>query len=87
VIGLTFDIVAPGGSRLHEDGLEGVVFRRREDEHDPGSEFAILLRHGPLLMQTQACVARLTRGGLTQEVPVGAGVVEVFRDHITLVET
>lgn len=84
---LTFDIVAPWGVRLHEQALDKVVLRRREAEHDPGSEVAILPRHAPLLMQTQPCVARLTRGAMTSEVPVGAGVLEVFRDSITLVET
>ena len=84
---LTFDIVASGGTRFHEQSLDKIVLRRREVEHDPGSEVAILPRHAPLLMQTQPCVARLTRGEITSEVPVGAGVLEVFRDIITLVET
>ena len=84
---LTFDIVTPQGARLHEEAVDRVVIRRREAEFDPGSEVAILPRHGPLLMQTQACVARLTRGGFTRELEVGAGVLEVFRDHVTLVET
>lgn len=84
---LTFDIVTPAGARLRETAVERVVVRRRESDHDPGSEVAIYPRHGALLMQTQASVARLTRNGLTQELPVGAGVLEVFRDHVTLVET
>jgi F0F1-type ATP synthase epsilon subunit len=84
---LVFDIVAPRGVRLHTADLDRVVLRRREAEHDPGSEVAILPRHGPLLMQTQPCVARLTRKGMTREVACGAGVLEVFRDHVTLVET
>jgi F0F1-type ATP synthase epsilon subunit len=84
---LTFDIVSPSGTRLHGTSVDCVVFRRREAEHDPGSEVAILPRHGPLLMQTQSCAVRVTREGLTQEFEVGAGVLEVFRDHVTLVET
>jgi F0F1-type ATP synthase epsilon subunit len=86
-VALIFDIVTPKGTRLHGEAVERVILRRREVEYDPGSEVAILPRHGPLLMQTQACVARLTRGGFTQELEVGAGVLEVFRDHVTLVET
>jgi F0F1-type ATP synthase epsilon subunit len=86
-VALTFDIVTPRGARLHEEAVERVVVRRREAEYDPGSEVAILPRHGPLLMQTQACVARLTCDGLTRELDVGAGVLEVLRDHVTLVET
>lgn len=84
---ITFDIVAPTGSRLHAAGLDKVVLRRREALHDPGSEVAILGRHAPLLMQTQPCIARLTRGSTTREVAVAAGVLEVYRDHVTLVET
>ena len=84
---LTLNIVAPTGTRLHEESLESVVLRRREAEFDPGSEVAILPKHGPLLMQTQACVARLTRRGVTQEVEIGAGILEVYRDQVTVVET
>ena len=84
---ITFDIVAPKGVRLHAEELDSVVFRRREAEYDPGSEVAILAHHGPLLMQTQRCVARLTCRGQIQEVAVEPGVLEVFRDQVTLVET
>jgi len=84
---ITFDIVAPGGTRFHEGALESVVLRRREAEYDPGSEVVILSKHAPLLMQVQACSVRFTRDGTTQEVEVGAGVLEVYRDYVTLVET
>jgi F0F1-type ATP synthase epsilon subunit len=84
---LTFDIVTPAGARLHETSVERIVVRRREPGHDPGSEVAIFPHHGPLLMQTQACSVRLTRAGSTEELSVGPGVVEVFHDHVTLVET
>ena len=87
MMAITFDIVAPGGTRLHEESLERVVIRRREAEYDPGSEVAILPKHGPLLMQIQPCVVRFTRLGTTREIAVGAGVLEVFRDYVTLVET
>jgi len=84
---ITFDIVAPTGARIHAPALDKVVLRRREALHDPGSEVAILAHHAPLLMQTQPCIARLTRGTTTREVAVEAGVLEVYRDHATLVET
>jgi F0F1-type ATP synthase epsilon subunit len=84
---LTFDIVTTAGTQRHEEGVEKVVLRRREADHDPGSEVVILPRHGALLMQTQPCVVRFTLREETQQLPVGAGVLEVFHDHVTLVET
>jgi F0F1-type ATP synthase epsilon subunit len=84
---LTLDIAGSAGSRLHEVAVDSIVFRRREVDHDPGSEVAILPSHGPLLMQTQPCIMRFTRAGSTHQMEVGAGVLEVFRDHVTLVET
>jgi F0F1-type ATP synthase epsilon subunit len=86
-MGLTLDIAGPAGRRLHEVAVDSIVFRRREDVHIPGSEVAILPMHGPLLMQTQPCVMRFTRAGATHQMEVGAGVLEVFRDQVTLVET
>ena len=84
---LVFDIVGARGLLLHEESLERVVIRRREEQFDPGSEFAVCPRHGPLLMQTQACRARLTRAGHTHEVDVPPGVFEVIDDQVTLVVT
>jgi F0F1-type ATP synthase epsilon subunit len=84
---ITFDMVSTQGLVLQEEGLERVVVRRREERFDPGSEFAICPRHAPLLMQTQPCTVRLTRGGRTRRVDCPAGVLEVLDDHVTLVIT
>jgi len=84
---LTFDMVTAKGLAMHEEGLERVVIRRREERFVPGSEVAICASHGPLLMQTQACTARLVRGAHTQAVDVELGVLEVLDDRITLVIT
>ena len=84
---LILDIVTPRGVELHEEGLERVVVRRREELHDPGSEVAICPRHGPLLMQTQTCTLRLTKDGHTTTVEAEPGVLEVWRDTITLAVT
>ena len=84
---LTLDIVSPRGLVACETGLDRVVVRRREPDHDPGSEIAILPHHGPLLMQTQACTVRVSRGARTDGLEVGAGVLEVLGDHVTLVLT
>ena len=84
---LAFDIVTARGLALHEEGLDRVVLRRRELLFDPGSEVGICAHHGPLLMQTQACTSRLTRGGRTTTLEVEAGVLEVLDDRVTLVVT
>ena len=84
---LTLEVVSSRGVVAHEEGLDRVVVRRREAAHEPGSEIAILPRHGPLLMQTQPCEMRWTRSGNTTELHVGAGVVEVLADRVTLVLT
>ena len=84
---LTFDIVTAKGVALHEEGLDRVVVRRREADFDPGSEVGICVHHGPLLMQTQACEARLTRGQRTTTLALEPGVLEVLDDRVTLVVT
>jgi F0F1-type ATP synthase epsilon subunit len=84
---LTFDVVTAKGLALHEEGLDRVVMRRREVDFDPGSEVGICPHHGPLLMQTQPCAARLTRGAHTRTLKVEAGVLEVLDDRVTLVVT
>lgn len=84
---LVFDIIGSRGLLFHEESLDRVVVRRREEQFDPGSEFAICPHHGPLLMQTQACRVRLTRGARTYEVEAPPGVFEVIDDQLTLVVT
>jgi len=84
---LTFDIVSATGLDLHREQLDRVVVRRREERFQPGSEFAICTRHAPLLMQTEACLVRLTRGQQTETVECPPGVLEVLDDRVTLAIT
>jgi F0F1-type ATP synthase epsilon subunit len=84
---LTFDIVSAKGLDFHEEGLDRVVVRRREERFHPGSEFAICTRHAALLMQTEECVVRLTRGARTETVVCPPGVLEVLDDCVTLAIT
>ena len=84
---LSFEIVTARGVTFREDCLERVVVRRREERFVPGSEIAIYPHHGPLLMQTQACEMRLTREGTTRSMAVDAGVLEIWKDRVTLVIT
>ena len=82
---LSLQVVGREGLVLRETGIDRIVVRRREAKHDPGSEVAICPRHGLLLMQTQACRMRLTSGREVRHVDVGAGVLEVLDDSVTLV--
>jgi len=82
---LTVEIMTPKGMSMREEGLERIVVRRREPGFEFGGEVAIYPRHGPLLMETQACRMRLTQHGLTREFDAPAGVLEVLDDHVTLV--
>jgi F0F1-type ATP synthase epsilon subunit len=84
---LSVEVVTRAGLALREGDLDRIVIRRREAAFDPGSEIAICPNHGPLLMQTQACRLRLTRGDSTRVVEVGAGVLEVLGNKVTLVVT
>jgi len=84
---LSLEVVSPCGVVARESGLDEIVVRRREPDHDPGSEVAIYPHHGPLLMQTQACEIRLTRAGQSSGLRVGAGVLEVDGEHVLLVLT
>lgn len=86
-MGLSFEHVTPRGVAYATDGLERVVVRRREDAFDPGSEVAIYAHHSPLLMQTQACTMRLVRASGSVKRRIGAGVLEVYHDRVTFVET
>lgn len=85
--GITFEVVGRDGVRVRECGLARVVLRRREPDHDPGSEVAINPHHGALLMQAAASEVRLVRGEVERSVRVPCGVVEVRGDTVTYVVT
>jgi F0F1-type ATP synthase epsilon subunit len=81
---IVLEIVTPRGLQMHERGLDEVVLRRREPDHDPGSEVAILQHHGAELMITCAHVLRYRRGERISQVTVGPGVAEVLDEHVTV---
>jgi F0F1-type ATP synthase epsilon subunit len=81
---LRLTVVTPRGVVVEQAGLDEVVLRRRETDHDPGSEVVILRRHGPLLMQTPACQVRYRRGARERRVQVGPGTAEVLDDWVTV---
>lgn len=84
---IVLEIVTPAGLTLHEAGLDEVVLRRREPDHEPGSEVAILPLHGPELMSTCAHVLRYRRGDSVSGVSVGPGVAEVLDERVTVLVT
>ena len=84
---IVLEIVTPAGLRLHETGLDEVVLRRREPDHEPGSEVAILRLHGPELMATCDHMLRYRRGERISCVHIGPGVAEVLDEHVTVLAT
>jgi F0F1-type ATP synthase epsilon subunit len=84
---LELEVLSPAGLLLRERGLDEVVLRRREPDHDPGSEIAVLRRHGPELISTCAHQLRFRRGEEVSTLAVGAGVAEVLDDHVTVLVT
>ncbi|MDH4139489.1 MAG: hypothetical protein OEV43_02850 [Coriobacteriia bacterium] len=85
--GLMLEIVTPLGVQIAEEGLDRIILRRREPVHDEGSLISVYPSHGPLLVQTSAFVLRWDRAGEEGAVPVGPGVAEIYRDHVTLLAT
>jgi F0F1-type ATP synthase epsilon subunit len=84
---IELEVLSPAGSLLHEMGLDEVVLRRREPDHDPGSEVAILRHHAPELIATCAHELRYRRGERVSTLPVGAGVAEVLDERVTVLVT
>lgn len=83
---LSLEIVTPRGQALAEEDLAEVVFRRREERFEQGSEVAILRGHAPMLMQTSAGAVRWRdkKGGVHSR-DLGEGVVEVSGDRVLVV--
>ena len=84
---IVLEIVTPAGLTLHETGLDEVVLRRREPDHEPGSQVAILALHAPELMVTCDHVLQYRRGERISRVRVGPGVAEVLDEHVTVLAT
>jgi hypothetical protein len=79
---ITLHITCPSGARLVEEGLDEVVFRRREDRPDPGSYVSVRPRHGSLLARSAAGEISWSRGGTVGRAIAGAGVVEVLDERV-----
>ncbi len=83
---LSMEIVTPGGTALVVEDVVEIVFRRREERFESGSEVAIFPGHAPLAMQTSAGSVRWKdRKDVLHKVEVTPGLVEVLDDSVLVV--
>jgi F0F1-type ATP synthase epsilon subunit len=79
---IRLEVVCPSGAGLVEDGLDEVVFRRREERSEPGSLVSILPHHGSLLARSADGEIEWRRGSTVGRAHAGAGVVEVLDERV-----
>jgi hypothetical protein len=77
---ITLRVVCPSGAGLLEEGLDEVVFHRREERDEPGSYVSIRPSHGSLLARSAAGEITWRRGGTVGRAMAGAGVVVLASD-------
>jgi F-type H+-transporting ATPase subunit epsilon len=82
---LALEVVTPDGMAIQESDVDMVVLRRRERRFDPGSEVAILPRHGPMLVRLTTAPARYLRHGTTSHLALCGGFAEVRHDRVVVV--
>lgn len=81
VAGIRLEVVTPSGAGLVDDGLDEVVFRRREGP-EAGSLISILPRHGSLLCQAAAGEITWRLGDVSRHARVGPAIIEVLDDRV-----
>jgi F0F1-type ATP synthase epsilon subunit len=81
---IRLEVVCPSGAHLVEEGLDEVVFHRREDSRELGSYVSILPRHGSLLALSAAGHVTWRRGQTVGRAVAGAGVVEVLDERVLI---
>lgn len=81
---IRLEVVCPSGAGLVEEGLDEVVFRRREERPEPGSYVSILPLHGSLLARSAAGEISWRRGRTVGRAMAGAGVVEALDGRVLL---
>jgi F0F1-type ATP synthase epsilon subunit len=82
---LRLEIVTPGGRTYRAEGVERIVFRRREREHEQGSEVAVFPGHEPMLVRMPCTPLRYARAGETRHLVVAGGFVEVKESRVLVV--
>lgn len=83
---LSLEIVTRRGRALFEEDVAEIVFRRREQQFEQGSEVAIFPGHAPMLMQNAGGDVRWKdRKDVIHHHDVDPGLVEVLDGHVLLV--
>jgi F0F1-type ATP synthase epsilon subunit len=83
---LSLEIVTRRGRRVFEEDLAEIVFRRREERFEQGSEVAIFPGHAPMLMQNAGGDIRWKdRKDVIHHYEVEPGLVEVLDNRVLVV--
>ena len=82
---LILRIITPDGQSLNEQGVDVIVFRRKEKHFELGSEIAIFPRHAPLLIRIPVAPVRYRKGERTLFAAVGGGFVEIRGNEVLVV--
>jgi len=82
---LTIEMVTPDGHTYALENVERIVFRRREQEHEQGSEVAVFPGHGPMLVRVPCTPLRLVHSGETRYFVVAGGFAEVKGPRVLIV--
>ena len=82
---LSLEIVTLRGRRVVEEYLTEIVFRRREERFEQGSEVAIFHGHAPMLMQNAGGEVRWRdQKDVVHRYHVDPGLVEVLENRVLL---
>jgi F0F1-type ATP synthase epsilon subunit len=82
---LRLEIVTPGGRTYRAESVERIVFRRREREHEQGSEVAVFPGHEPMLVRMPCTPLRYSRDGETFYLAIAGGFAEVKESRVLVV--
>ena len=81
---LNLQILTPDGRSLNKEGVEAVVFRRKERRFELGSEMAVLPGHAPTLVRIPVAPLRYRKGEKTSFVVLGGDFVEVKKNRVSV---
>ena len=83
---LSVEIITRAGGHVSDENLVEIVFRRREERFEQGSEVAIFSGHAPMLMQNAAGHVRWRdKKDRIHRYDVDPGLVEVLDDRVLVV--
>lgn len=83
---LSLEIITRRGRKVLEEDVAEIVFRRREERFEQGSEVAIFPGHAPMLMQSAGGTIRWKdRKDEVHRYDADPGLVEVLGNVVLLV--